>query len=128
MEKSIEIEFIESWENTKLVISTFTNKLYVKMNLDFIKEIQKRGYDKKLRAGTALYSIIISRSKENGLRINQHHIRINALPNLNMIEFEYHDEKTNYTEFKSDSIIAKDLFESKEFNYCLDKILKQEID
>ena len=128
MNKEYELEFIRSWQLIKDNLHRDPQDEHTKMNAKFVEGIQKRGYDKKLRAGKALFSIIISRSKEHGLRNDQHHIRLNALADLELYEFEYHDEKTNYTIFKGNSIKVINPFENKEFLTCLDEILKQPID
>jgi hypothetical protein len=39
--------------------------------LDLMAELRRRGYDKQLRAGTSLYTLVLSRSHQHGLRPDQ---------------------------------------------------------
>jgi hypothetical protein len=71
--RGVEGEFIESWDRIE--------KFYQEMNFApassiraFVADLRSNGYDKTLRAGQSLYSLIISRSRRHGLRPGQPHI------------------------------------------------------
>ena len=71
--KGIEGEFILSWDN----IEAF----YRELNLDkkpeilqLIKQMRENGFERTLRAGQSLYTLILSRSRRHGLRENQNSI------------------------------------------------------
>ncbi len=63
-------EFTESWDNVEKFYSEYDFPLKHKA-LVFIQSIRGKGFDKTLRAGTSLYSLIISKSRRYGLRENQ---------------------------------------------------------
>jgi hypothetical protein len=72
----VEGEFLESWNK----IETFYQRWGVQYFpvkgavLDFISELRRRGYDKKLRAGQSLVFFILSRSRRHGLQEKQPHV------------------------------------------------------
>jgi hypothetical protein len=66
-------EFILSWD----IIENF----YCEINLDnkneilqLIKEMREKGFERTLRAGQSLYSLVLSRSRRHGLREDQNSI------------------------------------------------------
>jgi hypothetical protein len=66
----IEGEFIKSWD--------FIERRYDTENFPFrqkvcalIAQMRQKGYDRSLRAGTSLWSLIVSRSRRHGLKENQ---------------------------------------------------------
>lgn len=66
----IEGEFIISWDNIE--------NFYREIDLDkkpeilrLIKQMREKGFDRTLRAGQSLYTLILSRSHRHGLRENQ---------------------------------------------------------
>jgi hypothetical protein len=67
-------EFIESWDHVEHFYSEMEFHLKDKI-LDFIKSMRAKGFDKSLRAGTSLYSLILSKSRRHGLRQDQPSIR-----------------------------------------------------
>jgi len=67
-------EFIESWDHVEQFYAEMEFYLRDKI-LDFIKSMRARGFDKSLRAGTSLYSLILSKSRRHGLRQDQPSIR-----------------------------------------------------
>ncbi|MBO9563625.1 MAG: hypothetical protein J7621_12665 [Niastella sp.] len=67
-------EFFIGWDHVE---DFYKNVLPEKVDeiLSLIKEIRARGFDKTLRAGTSLYSLILSRSRRYGLRPEQKCVR-----------------------------------------------------
>jgi hypothetical protein len=66
----IEGEFIKSWDS----IDRFYNGMhfpFVPKVRALIARMRERGYDKSLRAGQSLWSLIVSRSRRHGLREDQ---------------------------------------------------------
>jgi hypothetical protein len=69
----VEGEFIRSWE----FIEQFYDDEYFPLKgfvLAFIAELRRAGYDRKLRAGQSLWTLIVSRSRRHGLRAAQPYI------------------------------------------------------
>jgi len=66
----VEGEFLESWNQMEDVYegSRFPPRTMV---IPFIAELRRAGYDKKLRAGQSLWSLIVSRSRRPRLRPEQ---------------------------------------------------------
>jgi len=66
----VEGEFIESWDQTEGVYegSRFPPRSQV---LPFIAQLRRAGYDRKLRAGQSIWSLIVSRSRRPRLRPDQ---------------------------------------------------------
>ena len=68
--KPIESEFLKSWD----LIERFYDSLefpFVPKVRGLIAQMRGRGYDKSLRAGQSLWSLILSRSRRHGLRDDQ---------------------------------------------------------
>jgi hypothetical protein len=68
--RGVEGEFVESWDH----VEPFYREIpYVATErvLGLIAAIRAAGYDRKLRAGTSLYDLIVSRSRRHGLREGQ---------------------------------------------------------
>jgi hypothetical protein len=63
-------EFIESWDHVEMFYSEMEFHLTERI-LCFIKSVRAKGFDKSLRAGTSLYSLILSKSRRHGLRQDQ---------------------------------------------------------
>lgn len=68
--KPVEGEFLESWNQMEAVYegSRFPPRTLV---LPFIAELRRAGYDRKLRAGQSIWSLIVSRSRRPRLRPDQ---------------------------------------------------------
>lgn len=71
--RSIEGEFIESWDRIE--------RFYEEMNVPpaeairtLVKTMREKGYDRTLRAGQSLYTLILARSRRHGLRDGQPNI------------------------------------------------------
>lgn len=67
-------EFIESWDRVEIFYKELEFHLRDEV-LNFIKDIRAYGFDKSLRAGTSLYSLILSKSRRYGLRQDQNSIK-----------------------------------------------------
>ena len=66
--RGIEGEFIQSWAEMEIF---FANTDVADIALPFIREIRQHGYDKTLRAGQSMWTLVLSRSRRHGLRGNQ---------------------------------------------------------
>jgi hypothetical protein len=66
----IEGEFIKSWESIERFYDEMTFPFVPKVR-KLIARLREKGYDKSLRAGQSLSSLIVSRSRRHGLRENQ---------------------------------------------------------
>jgi hypothetical protein len=75
----VEGEFLESWNQTEGVYggSRFPPRTLV---LPFIAELRRAGYDRKLRAGQSIWSLIVSRSRRPRLR-----------PEQPVVSFQFHE-------------------------------------
>lgn len=71
----IEGEFIESWNRMEQFYQDprFPQSAPV---LAFLTEARRAGYDRTLRAGQSLYTLVVSRSRRHGLRRDQPYIAI----------------------------------------------------
>jgi len=70
--KCIEDQFVASWINIEEFYSRYCrDKPEI---LDMIAEMKNRGYQKKLRAGQSMHTLIVSRARKNGLRYGQNSI------------------------------------------------------
>ena len=71
--KGIEGEFILSWDN----VENFYRELELDKKpeiLNLIKQMREKGFERTLRAGQSLYTLVLSRSRRHGLRENQNSI------------------------------------------------------
>ncbi len=70
MGNGIEGEFILSWDS----IEDFYRELNLDISseiLQLIRQMRDKGFEKTLRAGQSLYTLVLSRSRRHGLRPNQ---------------------------------------------------------
>lgn len=70
----IEGEFIHSWDRIEQFYDGLPSRLKGLVP-QFIAELRQAGYDRKLRAGQSLITLIVSRSRRHGLRAEQPCIR-----------------------------------------------------
>jgi hypothetical protein len=71
--RGVEGEFIESWRH----VEGFYKKIdspYACEVLKLLQQMRAAGHDRTLRAGTSLFTLLLSRSRRHGLRDNQPHI------------------------------------------------------
>lgn len=69
--RGIEGEFLLSWDRLEQFYGERINRPFCSAVLEMIAQMRKRGYDKTLRAGQSLYSLIVSRARRHGLREDQ---------------------------------------------------------
>jgi hypothetical protein len=84
----IEAEFIASWDGIELFYNpdAFVNRWTWMRNIHpLIKSFRARGYDRHLRAGTSLFRMMLSRSREYGLRRSQPFLAFDMLEGDGMI-------------------------------------------
>lgn len=106
----IEGEFILSWDE----IENFYQELELEKKreiLNLIKQIRERGFDKTLRAGQSLYTMILSRSRRHGLKDNQNSISFS---------FDYIKSKMEVRTKQG----QKFEFSKIEYNDTIDKLLR----
>jgi hypothetical protein len=71
----LEREFIQSWDQVQQFYRSHYNSRLQGIVLLFIAVLRKAGYDRKLRAGQSMYSLILSRSRRSGLCAKQSFVR-----------------------------------------------------
>jgi ADP-heptose:LPS heptosyltransferase len=106
----IEGEFILSWDD----IENFYQELEHENKreiLKLIKQMREYGFDKTLRAGQSLYTMILSRSRRHGLRDNQDSISFS---------FDYIKSKMEVRTRQG----QKFEFSKIEYNDTIDKLLR----
>lgn len=76
------IRFDKSWTETEQsfddLINNYSGFDRLGFLREFISELRKNGEDKFFRLGTSMHTLIISRSVNFGLRLDQKHIKIEA--------------------------------------------------
>lgn len=93
-------EFILSWDAIEQFYRQSTLEIKIDI-LSLIKQIRTKGFDKTLRAGQSLYTLILSRSRHHGLRAGQPAITIsfesyNFSPLSSAMQVEFGDTKLNF--------------------------------
>jgi hypothetical protein len=123
---SLELEdrFSASWDK----IEQFYNELlshegweWVRPITGLIRDLRKCGYDRQLRAGQSVWIFALSRSKEHGLRPDQHSVAIHPQTNGGMV-IEYHTPEGN------EAIEINHMKLCPELQYVLARLMEQEID
>lgn len=66
---------------------------------EFIAELEQSGGKKLYRLGTSMHTLIISRSVDHGLRLDQKHIKIETL-SVNDFEVTMRDGKKIYRQYR----------------------------
>ena len=126
IDNEIEQEFLKSWDSTENFFidhSPYKDKDSAESMLWLIEELRKRGYDKKLRAGVALNSLKMSRSKKHKLRTNQPFLAIHVLPD-GRLEYTFKGR----TDGRIFSLRTGKLEISQEVNDLLTELAASEID
>ena len=102
----IEGEFILSWDSVETFYREFDLDKKSEI-LQLMKQMRERGFERTLRAGQSLYTLILSRSRRHGLRENQNSISFS----FNFIEsaMEVRTPKGEKLEF--DRIVYNDTIE-----------------
>jgi hypothetical protein len=78
--RPVEGEFLESWDRMEQIYegSHFPSRTRI---LPFIADLRKAGYDRKLRAGQSIWSLIVSRSRRPRVR-----------PEQPLVSFQFHED------------------------------------
>src|SRR5215213_153188 len=122
---STENDFRESWDKVEefyVDLLTYKGWDYVKPVQDLIKHLRALGYDKLLRAGQSIHILVLSRSRNWGLRDGQHRIGIQATSE-NIFKIWYVDGENTKNEFETQTLI-----EDKSLDVLLSQLLQQPID
>ncbi len=104
--------FEQSWKETQKRYDTlignggFNKLIPIKQ---FIKELQDKGESKHFRIGTSMYSLIISRSVDFGLRVDQKSIKIEAF-NEGDFEILFKDGLKTHRKYRINTLDDERLF------------------
>ena len=82
-QREIEQAFIASWDDVEHFYAAWMQNLryeWMQSMLDLIAELRARGYDRQFRAGQQLNALMLSRSREHGLRAGQAWFKIETTP------------------------------------------------
>lgn len=107
----VEGEFIESWDSIERFYADMKYPILPQI-LNLIGKMRQKGYDKSLRAGQSLWTLILSRSRRHGLRIKQPCIAFQFLENGMDVYISLGEDK-------------KIKFPKIEFNPEIDTLLKK---
>jgi hypothetical protein len=69
----------------------------------FISSLKQKGEDKYFRLGTSMHTLVISRSVNHGLRLDQKHIKIETV-NPNDFEIIFRDGDKIFREYRTNSL------------------------
>ena len=84
----IEGEFLVSWDRIETFYEDPPNRSFGEPALALIAEIRKAGFDRTLRAGQSLWTLIVSRSRRHGLREGQAYVAFQFYrTSMNIIDF-----------------------------------------
>jgi hypothetical protein len=88
--KETEEEFVRSWLQIELFYKDMlaiplSSWHWLKPLVSLIGELKQKGYDTQFRAGHSIYYFILSRSREHGLRADQHFLQIEPGQNGGMM-------------------------------------------
>ena len=106
----IEGEFIISWDD----IERFYKELKPEKEdeiLKLIRQMRTKGFDRTLRAGQSLYTLILSRSRRHGLKENQNSVSFT---------FNYIKSAMEVSMRKGEKLV----FDKIEFTDAIDKLLR----
>ena len=119
----IEKEFAASWGGMEQFYRGFDSPYweFLKPIFDLISTMRKQGYDRRFRAGQSLWIFILSRSRQHGLRPDQHCIRI-ILHSQGGMTVEYCDGLNRNTNLDADHVEL-----TQELEALLQRLLAQPI-
>jgi hypothetical protein len=106
----IEGEFMASWDDITQFYETIDIDQREQVG-ELIRVMRSKGFDKTLRAGTSLYSFILSRSRRHGLENEQHRI---------VFSFVFIKSKMEVRVFPGETV----LYDTIEYNDAIDGWLK----
>ena len=124
-QKAIEGEFLKSWDKLQFLFEWYTNPSnveFMKPMLTFIAELRNGGYDRKLRAGSSLYTFVLSRSREWGLRQGQANLNF-RINHLGSMEVSYRESDNYASNFEVERVEI-----TPEIEALLTRLLAQPID
>jgi hypothetical protein len=117
--EKIKREFVAGWDSIEDTFKSF-NLAQTSDILALIKEMRSKGFDQTFRAGSALYSLVLSRSKQYGLRPDQKSVRF---------DFEFIQQRVMDVTDKDRVTIS---FDKIEYNDTIERVLldlaKEQID
>jgi hypothetical protein len=95
--------FKDSWTQTELryddLIKNYKGFEKLRPLRQFISRLKEEGECKYFRLGTSMHTLVISRSVDHGLRLDQKHIKIESV-NTDEFEVILRDGAKIYREFK----------------------------
>jgi hypothetical protein len=101
--EEIKNRFEASWSETELfyddLIKNYTGFDRLVPLRQFINKLRKKGKFKYFRLGTSMHTLVISRSVDRGLRLDQKHIKIEAIK-TDDFEVTLRDGDKSYCEFR----------------------------
>lgn len=111
--KEIVKRFKHSWSETEVfyndLITNYPGFECLNPIRQFIETLKQNGEDKYFRLGTSVHILVISRSVNHGLRLDQKHIKIDAFDSK--FEVTLHDGNQVYRQYVvenlSDNRVAK---------------------
>ena len=90
---SMQDQLMASWDGAEyLFADLFARCAYKNQVLEFLKQLRRAGYGRKLRAGPSLDMFIVSRSRRHGLR-----------PDQAAVVFRFHDGRAGAERGRMDS-------------------------
>lgn len=66
--RGVEGEFLASWRQVQEFYQQYAKGPSASQVIDFVKQLRGAGYEKTMRAGTSLFSMLVSRARRHGLR------------------------------------------------------------
>lgn len=114
MEKRVEIEaeFLKSWDKIEEFYSdlfSYKGWDYTKPIMPVISQLRSMGYDKTLRAGQSLYTFVLSRSRNWGLKDDQHSLKIEPTTQ-NEFKVWYSDGQNSVEKLRTDNLLNNNTF------------------
>lgn len=108
-------EFILSWNALEEFYEdiNLNNRAEI---LQLIKTMRAKGFDKTFRAGTSLYSFILSRSRRYGLRLEQPRVRFDFIYIKSVMQVDYYGENGAKHQLSFNTI---------EYNEAIENLLKE---
>ena len=96
-----------SWQQVKERFEELLYKFnfepkYIQPYIDFIDEMTATGQDENFRAGTTMHDLMISRSVNNGLRLDQKYIKLEIFDHG--IEAVFRDGKKEFHRYKIENL------------------------
>lgn len=90
-------KFIKSWDEAERFYAGIQIVRKEEI-LGLIRLLRSKGFDKSLRAGTSLFSLVLSRSIQHGLRPEQRHLAISFVFIKSVMEVRTWHETKNFDE------------------------------